>query len=152
MRRCVWLLEDSLGPDDPALRACPEAPAVFVFDDDWYRDHATSFKRLFFVYESAIETISEREPAGEVRRGVVVTEVFDFCRKHGAEEIHVTRSVSPAYRQHVESLRRTFLVVEHAPERLAVWRGRPPRRFMDLWKEALPRVLPEDAGEEPAEP
>jgi hypothetical protein len=147
MSRGVWLFEDSLGPHDPALRAHPGAPAVFVFDDEWLTTHPTSFQRLFFAYESLVETLAGREGPGEVRRGNVVREVIDFCRHYGVTEIHVTRSRSPAYRRHADQLRANFIVVEHAPDELISWPGRPPRRFMDLWKEALPKLLPpeEDA-------
>ena len=147
MRRIVWLLEDSLGACDAALRANPDAPAVFVFDDEWYRANPTSFKRVFFVYESAVETLADRDAPGDVRRGAVVREVLDFCHKYKAEEIHVTRSQSAAYRQHVDLLRANFVVVEHEPDRLVAWQGRPPRRFMDFWKKVSPQVLPEPERE-----
>lgn len=147
MRRGVWLLEGSLGPTDPALRSCPEAPAVFVFDENMLQTKPTSFKRLFFVYESVVETFAERLTACEIRRGTMVQEVFDFCRKHGLEEIHVTRAPYPEYSVTVDQLRANFLVMEHDPEEMIRWDRQPPRRFMDLWREVLPRVLPDEAGD-----
>jgi hypothetical protein len=95
------------------------------------------------LYWIVVEMLAERNAPGEIRRGRVVNEVFDFCRKYGADEIHVTRSPAPAYLHAVEQLRSNFVVVEYAPDDLLPWQGRPPRRFMDLWKDALPRVLPE---------
>lgn len=144
MSRGVWLWEDSLGPCDPALAGHPGDPAVFVFDDDWLCEHRTSFKRLFFIYETVVETLANREGPGEVRRGNVVRELVDFCRKYQVTEIHVTRSRSPAYRRYVDQLRANFVVVEHPPEELVSWPGRPPRRFIDFWREAHGQVLPED--------
>lgn len=144
MKQVVWLLEDSLGPIDPALRALPEAPAVYIYDEDDLRAHPTSFKRLFFIYESLVETFAGRSAPCEIRRGNLVREMIDFCRKYGAEEIHVTRSPSPAYRLWTEQLRHTLVVVEYAPETLVKWSGRPPRRFLELWEQAYPQLLPEE--------
>ena len=148
MKSVVWLTEDSLGAVDPALRRAPDAPAVFIFDDDYWRARPTSFKRVFFIYESVVETLAGHAGPGEIRRGDLVREMIDFCRKHGAQEVHVTRSSSPAYRLWVDQLRRTLEVVEYAPEELVTPSGRVPRRFMELWKQALPQVLPE--AEQPA--
>lgn len=142
MKQCVWVMEYSLGKNDPALRLYPDAPAVFIFDENWYQKHPTAFKRLFFVYESIVETFAERKAPAEIRRGDVVREVFDFCRKHDVEEIHVTRSETPRYHLYLEQLRANFVVIEHRPEELVTWPGRAPHRFMDFWKKVLPRVLP----------
>lgn len=149
MSRGVWLLEDSLGPCDPALASHPGAPAVFIFDDDWLSEHPIAFRRLFFIYESVVETLASREGPGEVRRGNVVRELVDFCRKYQVTEIHVTRSPSPAYRHYVDQLRANFVVVEHPPAELVSWQGRPPRRFMDFWREVHTQVLPEEDAPAP---
>ncbi len=151
MKQVVWLLEDSLGPIDPALKALTEAPAVYIYDEERLRTHPTSFKRLFFIYESLVETFAGRSAPCEIRRGNLVRDMIDFCRKYGAEEIHVTRSPSPAYRLWTEQLRHTLVVVEYAPETLVKWSGRPPRRFLELWEQAYPQLLPEEkpgAGED----
>ena len=101
--------------------------------------------------ETEVETFAGRSAPCEIRRGNLVREMIDFCRKYGAEEIHVTRSPSPAYRLWTEQLRHTLVVVEYAPETLVKWSGRPPRRFLELWEQAYPQLLPEEkpgAGED----
>lgn len=95
-------------------------------------------------YESLVECYAGRQAPAEIRRGNVVREVFDFCRKHRVEEIHVTRSPAAAYQLQLEQLRANFVVIEHLPDTLVTWAGRPPRRFMDFWKEVRARVLPPD--------
>ena len=46
-RPLVWLHGDSLSPADPALRANPGAPAIFVFDEDLLARVGLTVKRLF---------------------------------------------------------------------------------------------------------
>jgi deoxyribodipyrimidine photo-lyase len=47
----VWLTAESLGDDDPALRAHPDVPAVFVFDEVLLGRLRLSGKRLVFLAE-----------------------------------------------------------------------------------------------------
>ena len=54
-RPILWIHEEALGPANPALRAWPEAPALFVFDTRWIQTNGISRKRLGFLYESALE-------------------------------------------------------------------------------------------------
>lgn len=151
VKGCVWLLEESLGPDDPALRSQPQAPAVFVFDEEKYRAQPPSFKRLFFIYESLVETFSRRQAPSEIRRGNVVREVFDFCRKHGAEEIHVTRSWCAEYTVYVEQLRANFVVVEYNPDEWISWAGKAPHTFREFWKAVASQALPEEEAHDETE-
>ena len=47
----VWVHEEALGPANPALEDHPNAPALFVFDEQWIREQRISRKRLGFLYE-----------------------------------------------------------------------------------------------------
>ncbi|MCX7860294.1 MAG: deoxyribodipyrimidine photo-lyase [Chloroflexus sp.] len=148
----VWLHGDSLTPTDPALLANPAAPAVFVFDEPFLTTAQLSFKRLFFLYECALEAIAGRE--GSIRRGVVVDEVRAFAAEHQATEVHVTASVAPRFRQYVAELRNAGLqVVIHELPPFVLWRGAPPRRFSAFWRQVADQALrPTGSGPElPAE-
>ena len=37
-RPILWIHEEALGTNNPALQAWPEAPAVFVFDTRWIQE------------------------------------------------------------------------------------------------------------------
>ena len=63
----VWLTAESLGDDDPALRAHPALPAVFVFDAALLARWRLSGKRLVFLAETLAD-LAERRPV-EVLRG-----------------------------------------------------------------------------------
>ncbi|PDV97468.1 hypothetical protein [Candidatus Chloroploca asiatica] len=135
----VWLHGDSLSSVDPALLALPEAPAIFVFDEPFLQQARLSFKRLFFLYESALEALEGRN--GFVYRGEVVETIRTFCLTHAADEIHVTTSVAPRFNRYVQQLRRQFKVVVYQPQPLVHWRGAAPRRFSAFWRRVETEAL-----------
>jgi deoxyribodipyrimidine photo-lyase len=57
----VWLTAESLGDDDPALRAHPDLPAVFVFDAPLLAGWRLSGKRLVFLAETLGDLAARRE-------------------------------------------------------------------------------------------
>jgi deoxyribodipyrimidine photo-lyase len=71
----VWLTAESLGDDDPALAAHPDAPAVFVFDEPLLRRLRLSGKRLVFLTETLAD-LATRRPV-ELHRGPVADELGD---------------------------------------------------------------------------
>lgn len=56
----VWLTAESLGDDDPALRANPSLGVLFVFDEPLLRRLRLSGKRLIFLAERLAELAAER--------------------------------------------------------------------------------------------
>ena len=133
----VWLHGESLSPTDPAVLANPDAPRVFVFDQPLLAAKSYSFKRLFFLYECAVEAVGD---AGELRRGRIAEEVLAFCTERGLTTLHATHAPSdnPRFQAIVRDLRAAGLrVVLHEQEALA----EPPRnagkagfdRFSKFW-------------------
>lgn len=57
----VWITAESLGEDDPALRAHPDLPVVFVFDEPLLRRLRLAFPRLVFLAETLAEIAERRE-------------------------------------------------------------------------------------------
>ena len=57
----VWITAESLAPDDPALAARPDLPAIFVFDRPLLERLRLSAKRLVFLVETLAE-IAEHRP------------------------------------------------------------------------------------------
>ncbi|MEM7349223.1 MAG: FAD-binding domain-containing protein [Acidobacteriota bacterium] len=97
----VWLTAESLGLGDPALRANPALPVVFVFDEPLLAGLQLSAKRLVFLVETLAELGTRRElilrlgdPVIELTgRALAVTHapVPGFARRSGAVdavEIH----------------------------------------------------------------
>ncbi len=57
----VWLTAESLGADDPALRAHADLPVVFVFDEPLLDRLRLSGKRLVFLAEALAEVATHRD-------------------------------------------------------------------------------------------
>lgn len=74
----VWLTAESLGDDDPALRANPELPVTFVFDEPLLRRLRVSYPRLVFLTESLADLAQRRSL--RVYRG----DVAEILRSEGA--------------------------------------------------------------------
>jgi hypothetical protein len=144
----IWLHDDSLSSQDPALQANPQAPAIFVFDEPFLREAGLSFKRLLFIYECAIEAIEGRD--AEIRRGEVVPEVLDFARRHQTDEIHVSTSGSPRFQQYLAELRRHISVRLHNQPTLVEWEAAAPQRFSRFWRKIEDQAL-RPYGDGPAE-
>lgn len=88
----VWVHGDNLNPNNPALRDNPDAPAIFVFDDELLTQWGIALKRITFMYECLLEL-----PV-VIRRGDIATEVTQFAKSHGAGRIVTAESPSPRFR------------------------------------------------------
>ncbi len=135
----VWLHGDSLSPLDPALQANPNAPAIFVFDEDLLGRLGLSFKRLFFMYECAEEALAAHPGGGEVRRGRLPDELLACARERGCDEIHVTDTDAPLFETYRQALARDLRVERHQSTPLVHY-DRRVRRFSQMW-----RAIEEDA-------
>jgi hypothetical protein len=87
----VWINGDCLSPHNPALKEYPQAPAIWVWDDDLIAQWQIGLKRLTFIYECLLEL-----PV-EIRRGNVATEVLAFAKKYDANLVVTTDSPSPRF-------------------------------------------------------
>ncbi|GIK27534.1 MAG: hypothetical protein WA009_08440 [Phototrophicaceae bacterium] len=139
-RTVVWVHRDDLSPLSPALVSHPDAPAIFVFDDELLREWKISFKRIVFIYECLLEL-----PV-TIRRGDSVSEVTDFAAKHGSNRIVTSSSPSPRHAQIVSQIaqrsegRLSVDIIErtpfvHAPRKLDL------RRFTYYWNAVKDNVL-----------
>ena len=130
MKTGVWLHGDSLSKRDPALRKHSGGGSVFVFDRPFLEMAGLSFKRIFFLYECAVEA------AEEMRVGETVEEVMEWMRETGVERLAVTESPSPRWRETVERLRQKVEVeVVPAEELVEVPEGYRVKRFTPFWKD-----------------
>lgn len=87
-RPLLWLHAEALGPANPALRAHPGAPALFVFD----AHEPVAAGRLRFLHDCLAEL-----PVA-VRHGEVVAELLAAARATGADAIVTSRAVDPRLR------------------------------------------------------
>jgi len=130
MRTGVWLHGDSLSNQDPARKKYAEGPSVFVFDRPFLEKAGLSFKRIFFLYESAVEAVDE------LRVGETVEEILDWAGREQLGRLAVTESPSPRWRVMVEQLKQKVEVeVVKAEEMVTVPEGYRVKRFTSFWKD-----------------
>ncbi len=87
----VWVHGDCLSPQNPALQAYADAPAIWVWDDALIEEWQLSLKRLTFIYECLLEL-----PV-VIRRGDVAQEVLAFAKEHDANKVVTVDSPSPRF-------------------------------------------------------
>ena len=130
-RPILWIHEEALGPANPALRAWPDAPALFVFDTHWIEANRISRKRLGFLYEAALDLPLT------LRKGDVAAEVLAFAQRHGADGVVSSSPVDPRL-ERIGAAIKAELPLELLDPEPFVELPRPPRlgRFSRYWREA----------------
>ncbi len=104
----IWVHGDCLSPFAPPFLAFPDAPALWVWDEQLLAQQQTSLKRIVFIYECLLEL-----PV-EICRGEVATEINRFAQSQSADGIVTTASPSPRFKQICQALELpvTILAVE----------------------------------------
>ena len=87
----VWVHGDCLSPYGRALKNCPDAPAIWVWDDALLEEWQLSLKRITFIYECLLEL-----PV-VIRRGEVAKEILAFAKEHNADKVVTVESPSPRF-------------------------------------------------------
>jgi deoxyribodipyrimidine photo-lyase len=145
-RPVLWIHGEALGPANPALRAHPGAPALFVFDAELIAGGTATTGgqplapgRLRFLRECLAEL-----PVA-VREGEVAAELLAFAAEHGADGIVTSRGVDPRFtaiaRQVAAALPLQVLDPEPFVALPLEGAGAPDlRRFSRFWRRAEPLV------------
>jgi deoxyribodipyrimidine photo-lyase len=151
-RPLVWVHGEALGPANPALRAHPAAPAVFVWDGDLIAGRTATTSdpaggepaplapgRLRFLRECLAELpVEERE-------GDVAAEVLAAATAAGADGIVTSQAVDPRFAWISQRLGQALPLRVLEPEPFVdlpqQGRGAPDlRRFSRYWRKAEPWV------------
>ena len=87
MRRpLIWVHNGSLNPKQEALRRYPEAPVVFVWDEEWMERDQVSAKRLAFVAE-CLREMPERMWIVRAGRGGLAELLRGLSTRLGADGV-----------------------------------------------------------------
>jgi deoxyribodipyrimidine photo-lyase len=147
-RPLLWLHGEALGPANPALRAHPGAPALFVFDSELIAGRTATTGgaplaegRLRFLRECLAEL-----PVS-VKQGDVAAELLAAARASGADGIVTSAAADPR----MDAIRQTLeqhLPVQVLPvEPFVTLEAEPDLgRFSRYWRRAEPRVWQIGAG------
>ena len=158
-RPLVWVHGEALGPANPALRAHPGSPAVFVFDTELIEGRTATTGgqgsgvapvplapgRLRFLRECLSEL-----PVS-VREGDVAAELLAAAAAAGADGIVTSRAVDPRFAAIAARLAEALplRILEPEPFVELPWQGRGAPdlgRFSRYWRRAESRVWAAGAG------
>jgi deoxyribodipyrimidine photo-lyase len=144
----LWIHHEALGPANPALRAHPGRPALFVLDAA-----PLSANRLRFLQECAAELPLQQ------RRGVVAEELLSVAHAEGADAIVTSRAVDPhiatiaaeldARQRHEPPARRLPLIALDPDPFVELEEPVDLGRFSRYWRRAERRVWAQ-WGQEPS--
>jgi deoxyribodipyrimidine photo-lyase len=144
----LWIHHEALGPANPALRAHPGRPALFVLDAA-----PLSANRLRFLQECAAELPLQQ------RRGVVAEELLSVAHAEGADAIVTSRAVDPhiatiaaeldARQRHAPPARRLPLIALDPDPFVELEEPVDLGRFSRYWRRAERRVWAQ-WGQEPS--
>lgn len=127
----VWVHGDCLSPYGPALKAYPDAPAIWVWDDALIEEWQLSLKRLTFIYECLLEL-----PV-VIRRGDVAAEVVAFAKEHNTDLVVTAESPSPRFNAICKEIERCMPIEVLAVEPFFEYSGYIDlKRFSRYWKVA----------------
>jgi hypothetical protein len=125
----IWIHEDCLNPNHPAVQKYPQASSIFVFDSAYLKAEEYSKKRVHFIYESLLET------SAVIRKGDTADTLLAFAKEKGAHKIATTASVSPTIRKMIEELKRSIEVETLEVEPFVDYQGRLDlKRFSRYWQ------------------
>ncbi|PPS43305.1 hypothetical protein [Chroococcidiopsis sp. TS-821] len=127
----IWVHGDCLSPYNPALKAYPDAPAIWVWDDALIAEWQLSLKRITFIYECLLEL-----PV-TIRRGDVATEVMAFAQEHSANLVVTAESPSPRFNTICDRIENSMSLEVLAVEPFLDYDGYIDlKRFSRYWKVA----------------
>ncbi|MFN5058551.1 MAG: hypothetical protein ACK5GU_01380 [Chloroflexota bacterium] len=136
MKPIIWIHGDALRPSNPALLAYPDAPAIFVWDDELLTKYGLSFKRIVFMYEALLEL-----PV-TIYRGNVITQVSAFASVHHADTIVTTGTPAPRFATICQQLRRTHIVeILAEPAFVDIPTHTDVKRFSRYWQVAKQKLF-----------
>jgi|1048.fasta_scaffold22803_2 deoxyribodipyrimidine photo-lyase len=151
-RPLVWVHGEALGPANPALRAHPAAPALFVFDGELIAGRTATTGgaplapgRLRFLRECLAEL-----PVS-IREGEVAAELLAAAAAAGADGIVTSRAVDPRFAAIATRLAAVLPLQVLEPDPFvdlpAEGPGAPElRRFSRYWRRAEPLVWQQPAA------
>lgn len=130
-KQIVWVHGDCLSPHNPSLQEYPDAPAIWIWDDDLIEEWQLSLKRITFIYECLLEL-----PV-EIRRGNVAKEIIAFAKEHNADLVATVNSPSPRFDDICDEIERSLTLEVFEVESFFDYDGYIDlKRFSRYWKVA----------------
>ncbi len=141
IKKCLWLHDYNLHPDQQMLRENPDQPILFIFDEPRLRREPIAFHRLRFIHEGVSELFASlANPIKEIRCGNPVEELLSFCTNYGCQEIVVQDHPDPHLRSTIAQIG-AIATVAILPRDSLVYYDEIPRRFSRYWEKSARDIL-----------
>ncbi|MFN8692832.1 MAG: hypothetical protein ACK5XX_00285 [Holosporales bacterium] len=134
----IWIHDEALRRSHPVFKVAPvAAKAVFVWDDDYFKESGYSLKRLVFIAEAL----------SELGVTVVRGDTKDVFRSFAPSMLYIPVSANPLIRKRVEALKTIMPTTLVEDEPFAVI-NKPEtiKRFFQYWKKAEKSVFLHNGG------
>jgi len=136
-RPLVWLTLDSASATSPAAAAYPDAPRLFVVDDDWLSTERPSLQRLVFLFECLADVAGAEIIVGNPR-----VEVAAAVLRQGCDGIALAETPCPRTRRAAEAIATTLpLEVVPWPSFCRPRPGADLGRFSRFWQRVRAEAL-----------
>lgn len=127
--KLVWLHEDALRADHPAVQAAGEdAELYYIWDDDYLQAMDYGFKRLVFIYETLCEL-----PV-RILKGKTVDTLSELVETGRVDCVYIPATPNPALQELIQQLanRYNVVVIDDVPF-VALDKEPDIKRFFRYW-------------------
>lgn len=134
----IWVHEEALRMTHPVFKVAPErTKAIYVWDDDYFRQANYSLKRLIFIYETLCELPID----------IIYGKTLDVMRELAPSILYVPATNNPLLLTIIASLETIVPVKIVEDEAFAVIKKPAEfRRFFQYWNKAEKSAFLENAG------
>ena len=138
-REIIWLHDKALSlPQFSALGASEQDPALFIWDDAYFRSRAYALKRLVFIYETLCALPVE----------IIHGDTLAVMRQRAPENIKTFFSADTRIRAMIERLAQEHRVKVIRPRPFAhIDEDYQFQRFFKYWNKAKKTALLVDGGD-----
>lgn len=124
----LWLHEEALSMTHPIFKTAPHGTkAVFIWDDDYFRQAHYSLKRLVFIYETLLELPID----------ILYGNTQSVIRECAPSALYIPATVNPSLKEIIRSLEEIACVhvVQDDPF-VTLKKPMEFRRFFQYWNKA----------------
>lgn len=134
----IWLHEEALRITHPVFKAAPEGTkAVYVWDDNYFRQANYSLKRLIFIYETLCELPVD----------IIHGTTLDVVRELTPSTLYIPTTNNPLIVTIIDSLKAAFPAAAVEDEAFAnIKKPSEFRRFFQYWNKVEKTAFLQNGG------
>jgi len=144
MSSLVWIHEDALRADHPAVTAAEDdAMVCYIWDDDYLKKMDYGFKRLVFIYESLCQL-----PV-RIFHGDTTETLMQLVKQQDIQHLYVPSTPNPELQKIAARLSNTVEVIAVADVPFVALNTEPDsKRFFRYWNKSKKQAMQPGGGRE----